>query len=147
MLRRGSTEGGSDVACRAFHDQHNIHTARWIPTFARCIRAPAALSLLSFRHSIIVSIGGLGLWRAMWPSADMSWSKLGSTPGPQTSSTLASGWPRSVMHWLIFESAWLMNWPFHISFGLQRRHGTLTELNRWCRAYSPTVFSSLWCWW
>jgi hypothetical protein len=93
------------------------------------VRCLEASSLLAFRHSMMESISGFGAGRAMCPSAAMSWSKLGSTPGPHTSSTRASGWPRSVMHWLIFCSAWPMK-----------------ELNRWCSAYSPTVLSSCACW-
>ena len=100
-------------------------------TVCSCVRSFDASSLFALRQSMMVSIKGFGLCRAMWPRAAMSWSKLGSTPGPQMNSTSASGWLRSVvMHRMIFWSAWLMN-----------------ELKRWCSAYSPTVFSSWCCWW
>lgn len=104
LLVEPKTHSVRSSACKGF-----THTS------ANKIRFLAASSLFAFRQSIIVSIRGLGFWRAIWPSEDISWSKFGSTPGPQTRSTRASGWPRSVMHWLIFWSVCSMNWLCGIS--------------------------------
>lgn len=40
----------------------------------------------------------------------MSWSNVGSTPGPQTRSICGSGSRGIVIHWLIFSSACAMNY-------------------------------------
>jgi hypothetical protein len=72
--------------------------------------AKFAASCLFLRHNIKVSIKGLGFWRAMWPRADMSWSRAGSTPGPHIASVLNSNFCAAFKHWVILWSASAMNY-------------------------------------
>jgi hypothetical protein len=125
VFRRGSPAGGAAAFWALNQSANHLLWHSLLLTLSNRDRCLDASSLLAFRQSIIESISGFGAGRAMCPSAAMSWSNLVSTPGPQTNSTRASGWPLSVMHWLILSSAWPMK-----------------ELNKWCSAYSPTVFNS-----
>lgn len=67
--------------------------------------AVIAASPFAFRQTMMVSIKGFGFCLAICPSAEINWSKFGSAPGPQTSSTGASDSPSFRMAWLILLSA------------------------------------------
>lgn len=82
-----------------------LHTG----SFVIC-RAVIAASPFAFRQTMMVSINGFGFCLAICPSAEISWSKFGSAPGPQTSSTGASDSPSLSMAWLILLSAWPTNY-------------------------------------